>query len=394
MRRLLHGLVVLLALVGPARAADVAQLIGELANPDAAVRERAQAALAAAGRPALQPLVRALGEDPVTRVAAMRALGKMNAAATPAIPYVFLALGSSDWELSREASKTLAAIGGPATARVIRGLDDTHLRYACITTLGEMGPAAKDAVPQLMRMLDNEKSFREGIVKTLARIGPDAIPSLRQALAHASPQISGAAAVALGEMEGQLTPDLVPQLTVALQSKDYKISWAALEQLGKLGTAAKEAVPAIKKSIQTADAHTKTYSAIALAAIAPTDPDAVKPLVESAIAEEYSSATEPLKKLGKPAVDALAQHAKDRNPMARLRVARLLAEFGDEAAGAAAVLTEMLKDTESGVRLSAARTLGRLGPAGKPAIPELEKLVNDPSPEVAEEALRALKTLK
>src|SRR5687767_12256029 len=102
MTRTIHCLALAMAFAASAaglRAADaeVARWVEQLRHSDAGTRERAASTLAGMKKRALQPLVRALGDDPITRIAAAQALEKMGPDAVPALPYLILALGHRDY---------------------------------------------------------------------------------------------------------------------------------------------------------------------------------------------------------------------------------------------------------------------------------------------------------
>lgn len=86
------------------------------------------------------------------------------------------------------------------------------------------------------------------------------------------------------------------------------------------------------------------------------------------------SATEALKKIGKPAVESLVRALKAESPSKRLWAADVLAEIGDTRA--VAPISELLQDAEKRVRLGAAAALVRLGDASKLGV--LTSAIDDP----------------
>src|SRR5882724_11528716 len=83
-------------------------------------------------------------------------------------------------------------------------------RLQALTSLGELGPAAREAVPALLHMLKDRGNPQAnpntlstiGLIsaQSLARIGKGAVPALVQALASDHPRVRAGAAHALGLM--------------------------------------------------------------------------------------------------------------------------------------------------------------------------------------------------
>ena len=112
---------------------------------------------------------------------------------------------------------------------------DVRVRNAAAFVLGQIGPAAKDAVPALSEALkDKEGYVRRAAVSALGRIGPAA-------------------------------KDAVPALMVALKHKNRRVRSYAANALGQIGPAAKAAGPALKAmSENDTNFHARTTAANAL----------------------------------------------------------------------------------------------------------------------------------
>jgi len=112
-----------------------------------------------------------------------------------------------------------------------------------------LGDIAKDAVPALVKMYDENLSAesRGAIEDALGWIGPaakSAIPLLVRATTNANPRVRANALWALGEIHAE--PELcVPRLTQALNDSDDWARLSAAHALGMFGTDAKSAVPAL-----------------------------------------------------------------------------------------------------------------------------------------------------
>src|SRR5262249_15293894 len=122
-----------------------------------------------------------------------------------------------------------------ATLRAL--LTDTQGRAMAIPALARMAPAhAVAAVPPLRGMLKDSKTRNQGLaIRTLGEIGPaarDAIPDLAELLA---PPIGSQVAATLG----RLGPDAVPALVKALDSNDFLTQQAAAKSLSHAGPEAR-----------------------------------------------------------------------------------------------------------------------------------------------------------
>jgi hypothetical protein len=124
------------------------------------------------------------------------------------------------------------------------------LNYDLATVaLFELGPKAKSAVPELLRIYEENPSpkIRYDIPGVLGSIGPDAkaaIPLLLRNAASTSPVVRDCAVEALGGIHAE--PDLVvPVLVKALQDPAPTIQRKAIAALGKYGPQAKGAFPAL-----------------------------------------------------------------------------------------------------------------------------------------------------
>lgn len=94
--------------------------------------------------------------------------------------------------LPETAADALARIGEPALRPLIETLRDPNpqARLNAVRALSKMGPAAREAVPDLARLLrsDPDEQVRQNAARALGQIGPDAaeaIPALIEAM-HAA----------------------------------------------------------------------------------------------------------------------------------------------------------------------------------------------------------------
>ena len=129
------------------------------------------------------PVIAALldsGNEP-TRKAAISALGRMGSAAAPAAPGLVETLkSSSDNETRVAAAEALGRIGPkcaatavPALAKAAQNDKWPKVRSTSLTALGEMGPAAKEAIPVLRAALKDPDGWISGAAtNALFRVEP------------------------------------------------------------------------------------------------------------------------------------------------------------------------------------------------------------------------------
>jgi hypothetical protein len=140
------------------------QLIVALSDPSAAVREASAAALAQVGQytstDALAALSKALTDtDPEVRDLAAVALRSMGPKAARAIPQLVQALNDPVDYVRVLAAEALGAMGASASAAVaplatkLLTKDQVFVSSAVASALGDIGPAAKDALPALNQVL-------------------------------------------------------------------------------------------------------------------------------------------------------------------------------------------------------------------------------------------------
>ena len=338
---------------------------------------------------ALVPVLRkALAKAPADRYATARGLAAAirHAAEVPAPepepePDAAL-LGGDEAEplspLAQAAAEALAAVEGwPVPAAdmsrgpeakenvqtLISALKDgsASMRRQAAQTLGECGPAAREATGPLIAALDDPDFWvGEAAADALRKVtgtpepvrerrnraprAPSAVPPAVANLLRAmqDPKSRWMAVVALGEM-GAIARDAVPALIEALEDGDAAVRWDAAKALGKMGPAAASAVPALAAALhEHDDVIVRQYAVAALGKIGPPAKAAVPALI-GALKEESShideQASEALVSIGPAAVPALIEAMKDADPQVRMKAANTLTRIAgmrSEAAGSAA----------------------------------------------------------
>jgi HEAT repeat protein len=340
--------------IGPPAVASVVPL---LQDPRAAVRKTAAEILGRIGpeaKEAVPALTRALTDtDRGVRLQATTALGQIdpgNAAVRAA--ELIAALKDKDPEVRGTAAESLGQLS-PAPAGVVDALtaalrdDSFQVRLAAVYALGKLGPAGVPALQGAVQHTDTHirttALSRLGDLGDLGDAARPALPTLREALRDADLEVRVAAGEALTKLD-PTTPldDLVAELTKALGGADESQRKQAAEALGRLGPAAKSAVPLLVKLLKSGSPEQRDQAVRALGGLGPAAREAVPALIE-----------------------ALQDRETDRQ-MAADR--------------AASKLRGLTLDLGLSVRAAAADALGEIGPEAKPAVPALLATLKEVKP--------------
>jgi HEAT repeat protein len=289
-----------------------------LTSPDRKTRGSAVSALIALG-PKAKPVVPALidvlhnDKDKYLRRGAATAFGRIGPAAKAAVPALAEALQAEDYDLVSAAARSLGEIGPDARDAVPALSVALQSRYTGVVynvafALGAIGPAAKPAEPMLLAHLASVTPYiRATAAEALWRIDrhPAAIPELVKHLQDPQSTDRGEAAEALGRIgpdakvavpallaalkdRQHLTPVraaealwfvakhelAIPMLTGALKDPDPTTRCHAAYWLGRIGPAAKAAVPALVEALR--DAGLYGASSTAADALKSIDPEAAR----------------------------------------------------------------------------------------------------------------------
>lgn len=274
-----------------------------------------------------------------------------------------------------------------AISTLINALKEPELRDNAIVTLGNIGIAAKAAVPDLIEILQDENAvIRISVIESLCKIGAEVktIPSLIATLEDTSPQVRASAAFALGCFH-QKAKAAVEPLIVALQDEDDWVRTNSAEALSRIKDA-KIAIPALTIALQDNYPRVRGKAALALANIgkasevisslvaAFSDNDA---RVRAAIADALGSFAEE----GKIAACVLVNALEDNNVYVRISSAKALIKIGMEIPVSMRILRDVFKTEDKQIRMNAALNLGIIAlnvqeKANKLSAIELEQVIS------------------
>jgi HEAT repeat protein len=298
-------------------------------------------------------------------------------------------LSSTDRDTRREAGHLLEKLGPAAKGalpELIKALDDSDKQVwaNAFSAIAAIGPGAAEAIPRLVDAFDSKKS-REArerdraqklmrAAHALASIGDAARPALIEALKSNDTGLRLGAAKALGEM-GARSGDAIPALIENVGHADEELRTEIIETLALIG---KDAVAPLSKSLASPDARLRSGSARALAAIGAAAADAGPALLAQLQAEKENAVRAAiltaLPRVGLPQEQIVPPLVKAlRDGDAELQSAALNGLLTIRPAEKTVVpaLTVLLMDSQTGISERAALALGRLGPAARSALPKL-----------------------
>jgi HEAT repeat protein len=374
-------------------------------------RDRAQTALVRIGEPAVPALVEAL-RDPALALSVIPVLGALGPGARAAVPDLIGVLQDrqSKADLRIRAARALGAIGpvpgseegpgkppeepDPASAALAGALADSNeqLREAVAEALGEIGPAAQDAVPDLLALRARDRRLPSHFVLwALGRIRrewvapPRPVAALVAALRGASPERQAEIARRL-ESRGFQARAAVPALLAIVQDRRP----AAILATGQVGAGTlspgRLGVLALYASFTNREQHAALMAAESAVWIDPTQARPVLPLLLHCILDGDSRSLKSYTKAlaflaAKEAVPPLLTAFEDR-PENRARWAafallrmRVPAQFVPEFR---ALLRKSMRKKDRFAGSVGVRVLGRMGPQARAAVPDVIAALNDP----------------
>jgi HEAT repeat protein len=355
-----------------------------------------------------KPVIAALTEgvrspDSTVRNNVLNALAGSSERPAALVPLLEVALKSTDQNNRLQAARILFEVEKkpgrvlPIYLAVIKDSNRTWWSGA-VTGLGELGPAAKSAVPRLVEMMKIRDYYNYEVRTTLVRIGPDAIAPLVALLkepiapgtnTYNSPQES--AVSILGQLGGKAAEAVLP----VLANNDATVRLRGVRVLAAIGPDAKDAVPKLIELLKgPSTPPVRDQALVALGNIGPDAKAAIDPLVDLAKGTDVAARTGSMRALMRMKPDAqvvvpIAEQAlEDKTAVVRGTALELLHSVDPRHKDLLEKSREFLK--EPATRVTALAVLGRMGSAAARAVPDVAKLLDDPSDNVRSQAVNAL----
>jgi HEAT repeat protein len=232
------------------------------------------------------PLLQGLLKDPdfELRVAAAGAIANLDKEGVKGIPALIEALTDREVAVQVAVCQALAKFGKEAKEAIpalqARLKDRDQVQLATIEALGKLGPVARDATPALRELLQTQDEtgllateMPTALARALWRIEGKAaareiLPVLsRQLNPRAYDKAQADTIEAISELGAEAAP-LIPALTQSLDSTYQSVRRASATALGKIGPAAKPALPWLQRAVtQEADEELRRKAREASAAI-------------------------------------------------------------------------------------------------------------------------------
>jgi HEAT repeat protein len=267
---------------------------------------------------------------------------------------------------------------------------DVNTRRRATEALAALGPAAVEAIPTLVKVLEEKSFASDGAMDALGAMGKAARPAVAALvrnfeaikLSDQEPEYHRKKILTTLEQIGPGAVEAVPRLIEWLPEHPQ-----ALRVLGKIAPDARDAVPALEKVYGKEPGYAKTWAAFGLVKITgrtePYVPELARVLRESKAPDQRFDATEALAELGpdaRAALPALLLMLRDKSPPGfplrdtRSQAARALGHLGPAARDAVPDLIDMVQNSYYGAQGIAVEALGSIGPDAREAIPALEHL--------------------
>lgn len=243
--------------------------------------------LAAANEPkpaTIPDLIQQLSSnDSAVRQQTAQQLGNLGVAARKAVPALSKALRDPYPKVRTRAAKALAAIGVPAVPALIVALKDPAIKnHAQIANaLAWIGPPAKEAVPILTESLKSHwDPLRLEALIALGEIGSDSRPALSAVVRMLADPNERVRDQALGTLK-QIGTSAIPILRETLQDKSLQLRLGAMRTLAVFGSEAKETIPALCDALKDKDPRIRAGSAATLRSMGTTAKDAIPNLLDA-----------------------------------------------------------------------------------------------------------------
>ena len=292
-------------------------------------------------------------------------------------------LGSGDKVKRREAARSLALLGPAARAAVpalIKGLDDDEEQvfFWSATALAKIGPDAHEATPELIKRLKRSgRRYKDQvhvrIVHALTQIGPAAVLQLTGALGSEHSSVRLGAVRVLGNL-GFASREAAPRLFDLLADDSESVRFSAGSALGRIGDVA---YPQIMKGLSADSATVRAAAAHAVVWIPANSRPAIhlaKRLAKETDNETKVAGLNALNRIGFDSERLLAMllpALDSEEPRLRQEALSGILSLRPNSRAAVPHLIERLAAKDPSKRKQAIDLLGRMGYDASVAVPKL-----------------------
>jgi len=292
-------------------------------------------------------------------------------------------LGSGDKVKRREAARSLALLGPAARAAVpalIKGLDDDEEQvfFWSATALAKIGPDAHEATPELIKRLKRSgRRYKDQvhvrIVHALTQIGPAAVLQLTGALGSEHSSVRLGAVRVLGNL-GFASREAAPRLFDLLADDSESVRFSAGSALGRIGDVA---YPQIMKGLSADSATVRAAAAHAVVWIPANSRPAIhlaKRLAKETDNETKVAGLNALNRIGFDGERLLAMllpALDSEEPRLRQEALSGILSLRPNSRAAVPHLIERLAAEDPSKRKQAIDLLGRMGYDASVAVPKL-----------------------
>jgi HEAT repeat protein len=360
-------------------------------------------------REELPGLIKALKDpDRIICIQAIQRLGQLGQEAVPAVPELLKLMTASsmtDDKCGNAPMDEISNIGAAAVPALVRALG-TKDNDSAVTLLSILGAPA---IPALMRVLDeggNRAVSAAAAVQGMKNAAAPAVPALVSAYHHEkiSLPVLLSAIQALGPAAAVAAPELINVLRLSdkeiaqrssrhpaqsggsLPIEPNKIRYEVIKDLGSVGTASPDVVPALMNLLRGEDVNMRSRALEALEQIGPRGAIASGDLIriikdpheEGIIRRGAVSVLGGIGTASPDAVPAIVEAVHDGNALVRAGAAMALGKIGPVAPDVVPALVEALRDGNADVRLQAVIALKPVGPGAAIATAGLVRILRDP----------------
>lgn len=309
------------------------------------------------------PAVTELFENEILSLSkeANKLFGKLNTHSIPKLLESYAGASKSRQEALRASLEKLGPENIPAFIDAFE--ENGPLAELCRSIFKRFGgdalPALQNLYLEASRVNDEQRLTR--IIRALAELGSPALEPLLNALVDKNEEARRAAALALGDFEGDSSQAL-PTLIRAMRDKVAAVRRAAAKTLGKLG---EQSLPALREALRHRDRRMRQGAVYAL--------------------KKYDASS-------KVVLDALEDTLTDPRWYIRRSTLSAFGRLKQKALPSAKKLVPFLDDRDARIRFAAAEALSWIEPSrAKPALPLfMEALGNAAIRQSAAEALERM----